>query len=152
MNTITEEQKPQSLWGYGIAITYVAFMAMILTIVFKSTSEKMELVSDDYYKEGVDYQKVIDSRRHTAALTVKPKFYQSRMEFVIPAELKAEFQNAQIKIFRPSEASLDQTITATPDENGTVKLPELKKGAWQIYLIWEDQKKQEFQMQWNIFK
>ncbi|MCH2208515.1 MAG: hypothetical protein MK132_21955 [Lentisphaerales bacterium] len=48
--------------------------------------------------------------------------------------------------------SLEKNLPITPDENGTVKLPELKKGAWQIYLMWEDQKQQEYQMQWNIFK
>ena len=48
--------------------------------------------------------------------------------------------------------SLEKNLPITPDENGNVKLPELKKGAWQIYLMWEDQKQQEYQMQWNIFK
>ena len=91
MNAVAQEEKTKSLWGYGIIVVYGCFMAMILSIVFLSTGEKMDLVTDNYYNEGVDYQKVIDSRRLADALPNKPKFSQSKLQIVIPDELHSSF-------------------------------------------------------------
>lgn len=49
-------------WGTGIVIAMVLFMTFILTFVYKSLTPQYthDLVSEDYYKDELLYQKEID--------------------------------------------------------------------------------------------
>jgi len=38
-------------WGLKITLLYVGFVAMILTLVFKASGEKVDLVTKDYYAQ-----------------------------------------------------------------------------------------------------
>ncbi|MCM8531597.1 MAG: FixH family protein [Lentisphaeraceae bacterium] len=151
MSTTTEEPKSKSYWGHGIVVVYALFMTMILTIVYISTDQKMELVSGEYYNEGIDYQQVIDSRANVAALVEKPSFIQSDMTITIPISILKDYTKATVTLYRPNDSTLDQTLNI---QNGSKSftLPELKDGAWQVYLRWQDTKNKNYEMQWNIYK
>ncbi|MCM8537957.1 MAG: FixH family protein [Lentisphaeraceae bacterium] len=151
MSPITEEVKPKSYWGHGIVVVYALFMTMILTIVFISSDQKMELVSGEYYNEGIDYQQVIDSRANVAALQEKPNFTQSNMSITAPSSLNKEFISATVTLYRPNDSTLDQTISI-PAAAESFTIPELKNGSWQIYLRWQDTQNKNYEMQWNIYK
>ena len=38
-------------WGKKIAVLYIGFVIMIGFLVYKSTQQNTDLVSDDYYKK-----------------------------------------------------------------------------------------------------
>ena len=56
-------------WGTKILIVYVAFIAGILMMVFKSSSQKTDLVTTDYYAKELKYQDKIDEMNRVAALS-----------------------------------------------------------------------------------
>ena len=151
MSTTEPNDGNKSYWGYGIAAVYLCFMIMILTLVFLSSSQKFELVSDDYYEESINYQKVIDAQSRAESLAEKPYLLAGKNTIVIPPALLENFLEAQIKIFRPDNATLDKLLKVTPDENGRFTLPNLQKGSWQFFLKWQDQKQLEYRQHWKTF-
>ena len=48
-------------WGYKILFVYIAFIAGILLMVFKSSTQKRDLVTADYYAKELKYQERIDA-------------------------------------------------------------------------------------------
>ena len=47
-------------WGYKILFVYLSFAGGILYLVYRTSLENRDLVSDNYYEEELAYQKVID--------------------------------------------------------------------------------------------
>lgn len=151
MTEISESKKPQkNFWGIGIIISYVCFMSMILFLVFKSTNQKVELMSDDYYKKGVDHQSMINARNNANALVNKPVLIQEKMLLKIPANTARDFFHGKLQLLRPNDQTMDRELDIETTED--VYLPNLQEGAWQLTLHWEDSQKKQYNMQWNIYK
>ena len=55
-------------WGIRIAILYLGFMALILTLVFTCMNNGSELESRDYYARELKYQAQIDATSNANAL------------------------------------------------------------------------------------
>jgi hypothetical protein len=152
MNKVAHAETKKSFWAYGIIITYACFMTLILTLVFKSTNQKFELVSEDYYQQGSHYQSVINRRTRAQRLPNKPTLNLQSMTLIIPLELQKDFKNAQLSLYRPNDASLDHTRDVHLNSKGQFTLHELKKGCWQISLNWQDSGQNGFLLDWNIIK
>jgi len=56
-------------WGTKILIVYVVFIAGILLMVFKSSIQKTDLVTTDYYAKELKYQEKIDEMNRVSALS-----------------------------------------------------------------------------------
>ena len=69
-------------WGYKILIVYLAFAGGILYMVYLTTLQNRDLVSENYYEEELAYQKVIDKSAKTAQLSgdVKVNLNQIKRE------------------------------------------------------------------------
>ncbi|MCM8524978.1 MAG: FixH family protein [Lentisphaeraceae bacterium] len=149
-NETEKEAQKKSYWGIGIIIAYACFMSMILTLVFKTTGKRPELVSDDYYKKGVSYQAIIEARKNADSLAQKPQLIQSEMLLKIPKESEDNFINGKLYLLRPNDKNMDREINIDKAEN--IKLPKLQSGVWQLSLNWQDSQNKQYNMQWNIYK
>jgi len=49
-------------WGYKILFVYLAFVAGIIFLAFKASTQKFDLVQQDYYADELKYQHVIDAK------------------------------------------------------------------------------------------
>ena len=58
-------------WGHGILIAIIIMVLAILTLVFKITHEKIELVTEDYYPKELKYEEEIQKRKSTEELKDK---------------------------------------------------------------------------------
>jgi hypothetical protein len=56
-------------WGYKILFVYAIFITGILFMVFKSATQKMDLVTPDYYAKELKYQEKIDESNRVNALS-----------------------------------------------------------------------------------
>jgi len=84
-------------WGNKILLAFVAFFLVIGTLVYKSFHTKSELVSSEYYKDEIEYQKVINGSQNVNSLS---------------SSLKVENSNRKLKIVFPKEIIPNQ-ITGT---------------------------------------
>jgi hypothetical protein len=95
-------------WGWKIIMLYFAFIGGILTLVFKSSSEKIELVETGYYEKELLHQERINEILQYQNLPEKCLFIlnDSTLNVHFPFALNT-IQNGQIRLFCPSNSTYD---------------------------------------------
>jgi hypothetical protein len=105
-------------WGLKITILYLAFVAMILTLGFKASGEKVELVTKDYYAQELVHQKKMDAIRsgNEWKAHVAIAIADNTLSIAFPKQLHVE--KGMIIIYRPSDSALDKEFVLTPENAG----------------------------------
>lgn len=57
-------------WGHGIAVVLAVFLIGMITLVIISSSQELNLVTEDYYPKGIDYQQQIDKEVRNSHLEI----------------------------------------------------------------------------------
>ena len=126
-------------WGKGIVITFIAFIAIMVTMVVISVRmEGIELVTENYYEEEIKYQEQIDKETSTLALNREAlKFDGSAKALILDLPIGAK---GTLNLFRPSDIKLDQELPVEILEAGekSVYIGDLKAGYWKVQLSWEE--------------
>lgn len=126
-------------WGYKIMIVYVAFAVGITAMVIKSSSQKMDLVTEDYYAKELKYQDNINANKRTEALSAKVKYKVANGQLVIslPNEFASKEIAGTLLLYCPSDDGKDiKKDFTTNNKTVTTLLPANIKGAYQIQLSW----------------
>lgn len=126
-------------WGYKIMIVYIAFAIGMAAMVIKSSSQKMDLVTEDYYAKELKYQDNIDANKRTEALSTKVKCEVANGKLVIslPYEFASKEITGTLLLYCPSDDSKDvKKSFTTTNSTVTTVLPATIKGAYQIQLSW----------------
>ncbi len=136
-------------WGTGIIIAFVLFIGFILYFVITmSTNSKYDydLVSDDYYKDELNYQKDIDKYNNTKNLGIQLRFRKTDkgLEISFPKRYQTEIIKGNVSLYRPSNQSLDSDIPFVLSKRNTLLIPDdkLVDGRWDIKVSWNENKKE----------
>lgn len=134
-------------WGTGIFLTYSAFVLFMSTLVYMSFQQKIELVTENYYSKGVDFQSQINQQSNVAAMTEKPTVKQlenGNIEVKFPtAENNVQ---GEIAFFRPSDKELDFTVPIQlQTENSQIIAQKIEQGLWRVKLSWSENDKKFYQ-------
>jgi hypothetical protein len=132
------------LWAWGTGIVYCVFAAATIGFVVFASTQKVELVSEDYYKNEVAYHEQIERINRTNAL-------KESLEWKIGSEGKTldfyfashAISGGTITFYRPSTSSMDKKYTIAIDKQGMQSLPleGLSKGMWRIKVEWSENDK-----------
>ena len=128
-------------WGTGIVISIVLFMIFILFFVYKSLTPEYshELVSEDYYKDELHYQKEIDKLNNAVKLESKISLKNSEKGIIIqfPDSLNYQDVKGNISFQRYSNSVLDFSKNIDLTSNKIV-IPDsiLVTGKWIIKIDW----------------
>ncbi|MFT3747250.1 MAG: FixH family protein [Agriterribacter sp.] len=128
-------------WGYKILIVYLAFVAGIVVLVFKSSNEKIDLVTPDYYAKELKHQDKIDAIRRTNALSSKVKFevVNNTLIITLPAEFNEKDLTGEIFLYRPSDNGKDiKKNFTTSNSTTTIALPSGINGAYNLQVSWDN--------------
>ena len=106
-------------WGFKITLLYSVFAVGIIFLVVASSRQQIDLVSADYYKQEVGYQKVIDASKNQAALTAPVVIHANSYTviFDLPAELRGKEVTANIDFYSPVNKEWDRNFKVTTSEN-----------------------------------
>ena len=136
-------------WGTGIIIAFVLFIGFILYFVITmSTNTKYDydLVSEDYYKDELNYQKDIDKYNNTKELGIQLSFRKTDkgLEISFPKHYQTEMIKGNVSLYRPSNQSLDSNIPFVLSGRNTLLIPDdkLVDGRWDIKVGWSENKKE----------
>ena len=132
-----------SWWGVGIWLLYAGFVIFILSLAGWASLQKSDLVSDDYYEQGLSYQKRIDEvaqtqRLHeTPAIAYDPTRHSATLCF--PTSISIPITGTLL-FFRPSNESRDFQVALAPDSSRCqgISDPRLTRGYWRAKCEWED--------------
>ncbi len=133
-------------WGTGIFLFYSAFVFFMLSLVFMSMQQDIQLVTENYYTEGIDFQKKINQQTNVAALKEKPtikQFENGTIEIKFPtSNSKTDKINGKIAFFRPSDKDLDFSLPIRLTEtNNQLITKKIKQGLWRIKMSWTQEDK-----------
>lgn len=128
-------------WGIKITILYIGFVVLIVTMVAMTMSQKVDLVSKDYYAQELKFQDKIDQSNRANALIEPLNWMVSngKIEINFPKEFKNQKITGTINLFRPSDASLDKKIAVLSMQNGKqiISTSTLKAGVYKIQIEWK---------------
>lgn len=133
-------------WGKGIILVFVAFAAIMISMVtICMKKDDLHLVTQNYYEEEIKYQDHIDKVNNANELSYEALEFDNLQKSVtisLPVGAKAE-----LHLFRPSDARLDQklVVDVVDDETKVVDLAMLKTGYWLMKLTWSAEGKSYYQ-------
>lgn len=127
-------------WGTGIFIFISLFLVVNAFVIYKSFQQRYDLVSEEYYPQGLEYQKQIDrfakanSLSSEIAITIK----SSELLITYPNELKGKNVKGQVIFFRPSDERADFNDSICFDTNLIQRIPLAKmlKGKYIAKFFW----------------
>lgn len=104
-------------WGFRIVLLYSSFVVLILTLVYKASGEKVDLVTKDYYAQELVHTDKMNavSRALPFKENVKVTVGASNIQISFPEQFENEGGN--IDFYRPSDSALDQHFSLQIDEN-----------------------------------
>lgn len=133
-------------WGHGIAIFFSLFVALMLTALFMSKKEKVDLVTEDYYAQELIYQDRIDQKNNArnAGMEIKTRNENEYLVVELPVVIKsAKSVAGNITLYRPSDSAFDVQAPINPEDSAVVRIPsaKLKKGRYilKMELTMDDQ-------------
>jgi hypothetical protein len=96
-------------WGTKIIIVYCVFVAGILLLVFKSSNEKIDLVTPDYYAKELKYQDEINDvkRADKLSVPVSCKILNGQLMVQFPAEFVNKPISGKILLYYPADKDKD---------------------------------------------
>ncbi len=127
-------------WGTGILIFIILFFIAIFSFVYFASTQKVNLVEDDYYPKELAYQNIIDKKNNTRSLPEKITFEHRGNTLIIsfPAIIESKKPGGTILLYRPSDYALDIEHTIDTDEEGRqfISTEQLLPGKYIIKIDW----------------
>ncbi len=130
-------------WGTAIVIAFIAFIGFILFFVVRMNMDDRanhDLVTEEYYKAELEYQKEIDAETNASANSVVLKLRKTAQGLLVefPQNLDFEKVKGNIFLYRPSNKHLDFDLDLNLS-NAHLLIPDkrLLDGRWNIKVSWE---------------
>ena len=130
-------------WGTAIVLIFVGFISFIMYFVIKMNTDKKyehDLVTKEYYKKELMYQKEIDAEKNARTLKNDIDIQKTIQGLLItfPRELKYEKIIGTISLYRPSNKGLDFVIPiALKDYTLVISKNHMIEGRWDITIDWK---------------
>ena len=112
-------------WGTGIFLVIVLFLLANAVVIYKSLQQKYDLVAEEYYPDGLEYQKQIDRFAKANALSSAISITEKAdgLAITYPAELKGKSVKGEVIFFRPSDENADFRDSIRFDTAMVQKIP-----------------------------
>ena len=130
-------------WAWGIVGACVLFIGVMLGFVAFSFSQRVDLVSRDYYQREIEHQQQIDRVTRTGSLPAGIAWDLAQeggqAVFAFPLERVEKPVRGSIHLYRPADASLDQKWKIALDGAGRQRVPlaSLEPGRWRVKIDWK---------------
>lgn len=127
-------------WGWRIVILYGGFVAMMLFLVWKTTTVKDDLVTPDYYAQELKFQEQVDKLKRTQELKEQPSWNVDGKKVAIqfPSEVIAKNVKAEILFYNASSSKRDFTVSCIPDSTGLCRVnsDKFQYGVYEMKINW----------------
>jgi hypothetical protein len=141
----------KSLWPLALVSVFSMFIVAILIFVVFSHYNTIDLVSSDYYEQGIEYQQQIErikrSRQDVYKLMLEYVSTEQVLTIHFPDSLHTGAIEGTIVLFRPADAGQDKKIPLLigRDHQQTIQMHNLAKGLWRIKIFWQKDSTEYYQ-------
>ena len=127
-------------WGKGLTIVIIAFMSFILYMVITlMTKGNADLVSEDYYKKEIEYEKEISALKNTEASKEKVAVMDKGDFIIFQFPTTKNIENIEIQLLRPNNDKKDVTVTEKNTKNVMIEKKKLEKGIYKTSIHYTSQ-------------
>lgn len=130
-------------WGHKLVFFAVSFMLFILGMVWYISRESVELVAENYYEKGINYQQEIDkfSAREGNDFSFN---YDSNAQLILVHFFTLKSTAVKINFYRASDSKKDRSFESAIDAAGNLNLDAslFDKGLWKLTCEWTEQGKE----------
>ena len=128
-------------WGHGLITAIALGIIGILTLVFVTTRERIDLVTEDYYPKELKYEDQLVKIRNYQALQT-PITLEEKDELWLrfpPVTDVASEITGSIHVYCPADKDKDMTFPVSLNEGFKQVLPlkELTRGKYEIKVEWQ---------------
>lgn len=134
-------------WGTGIVLAFIGFISFIMYFVISmNINDKYDhdLVTDDYYKQELEFQNDIDKEKNANSLAENITWKKDEDGVVLnfPKLFEQDQVEGTVYFYRPSNKTFDFEIPIVL-ENYQIRIPKSKllEGRWNIKVDWTYQNK-----------
>ena len=126
-------------WGHGIAIFFTCFVGFILFLVVRSFQENVDLVTEDYYQQELEYQHKIEKIQNSDALETGVRITSAEGKLALQFPQMGAPVSGEVQLFRPSDARFD-TLSALALDGENIQhiaTSTLPAGFYRIKINWK---------------
>lgn len=127
-------------WGYKILAGYGVFVVGIMFMVFKSSGEKIDLVTEDYYAKELKFQQQIDATGRTNALSEKVKSEVKNGQLLVhfPKDFAGKKISGQVQLYYAADKGKDVNQEFSVETNtAAVAIPAGNTGMHELHVKWD---------------
>lgn len=119
-------------WGKGIIIGMATFMGFILFLVISLMQHKVDLVSEDYYQQEIDYESHMNAvnNYNTSEEKIAVKMTDDELQIQFPASMQED--SVYVKLKRPDNELLDMQLGMEGIPMAAIPLEKLRKGRYEL--------------------
>lgn len=123
-------------WGHKLVFFGLSFMFFVGFMVYKISTQKVDLVDDNYYEKGVRYQEEINKFNATEGIERNISFDLNQQLITFKSNINS--LKGKALFYRPGDVNLDFETNFTLNENGefTYSTAQLAKGVWKVTFEW----------------
>ncbi|MGQ1908718.1 FixH family protein [Marinifilum sp. RC60d5] len=130
-------------WGTKLGIIASIYVIGVLIFVGFSTTQKINLVSKDYYPKEVKYQNRINKIKNAQQMSTPLSIEQlgNNIEIQFPEDMHSNV-SGDIILYRPADYESDLKYQISLNKNGThiINTNKLLKGRYTIKIDWNHKK------------
>jgi hypothetical protein len=127
-------------WGHKITIVIIAFLLIMLGMVFFAMRQTNEMIDKDYYKKEIAYQEVIDAKQNLLKISENNLVSQNmnEVEVTLPNGTFEKFQSGRIEFLRIDAADRDivSEMKVTGYNRFSFPKDQFIKGAYNARISW----------------
>lgn len=127
-------------WGTKLGIMASLYVVGVLIFVGFSTTQKINLVSKDYYPKEIQYESQIQKIKNTQQLAEPVLISQKNqnIEVQFPENMK-EGVEGEIILYRPADYEKDLKVNISLNDSGVQEInsAQLLRGRYTIKLDWK---------------
>ncbi len=132
-------------WGTGIAIFYVAFMAVMILMVVRASQNSVHLVQKNYYDKDLNYEAFRQSKINAKELKegIQVKHVRDQQQIVVRFPKTMSDVEGRVTLYRPSNKFQDKLYSIRLNEVNEMYIPaaDLTTGLWRIMIDWQSDQK-----------
>jgi len=128
-------------WGKGIIIGMALFMGFIIFLVVNLMMHKVDLVSEDYYKNEINYEAEISAMKNNEQLDTEIVMESQEEYIVVKIPEEGEFSNVQLSLSRPDNEKLDRSYIIKGTKTFLIPKKELVKGTYNVEVRFDSSQK-----------
>ncbi len=136
-------------WGHGIFLFILLFLAAMTWVIVFSFSQKVNLVTPEYYPKGVNYEEQINKVKNTAALKQKIELEKENRKLILrfPDKFKGQVVTGTIQFYYVTDYEKDRKMDIDLDSTGSqlIDISSFISGRYLIKIDWSANKQGYYQ-------